>query len=83
MKINSNHIIEAENLIHEYVKINYGWDKSVYDISLQSKSSEDDFIFFFVHHEEDIKSGIRGRGKSLLLKFDMNEMRVVQEVPYQ
>jgi hypothetical protein len=83
MPINSKLIEKAENIIKKYIHDNYGWEESVYEISLESKNQEDNFINFFVGHEDDIKSGIRGHGKSLLLKFDMGEMKVVEELPSQ
>lgn len=83
MPIDSNLIAKAENTIKSYIHDNYKWEESEYEISVDSKNSEDNFMNFFVSHEDDVKSGRRGRGKSLLIKFDMLHMKIVQEVPYQ
>jgi hypothetical protein len=72
---------EAETIVKTYIHEIYGWEESVYELSIVSKVQEDNFTNFLASHQEDAKSGIRGRGKSLLLKFDMDEMKVVEDMP--
>ena len=74
-------IAKAEEIIKNYVNEKYSWNEGVYEILMESENGAR--VSFLVYHQDDKIIVSPGGGKSFIIQFDMQNMRVLEEIHFQ
>lgn len=73
----------AKNIIVNYIHNTHKWQNNEYIIYIFKVIPYSSTVKFLVFHTDDRNVTTPGGGKSLIIKFDMDKMAVIQELGTQ
>jgi hypothetical protein len=77
--------VEIATIVHEYIRTLKGWGDDDYEIDTNFKQEGSQFYLITVVHKDDLRGSgtVAGGGKSVELRVDATQKKVVRELRFQ